>query len=131
MIIELEKLDHAILLEEEKCILMLIFDSADIWNEKKSKLFFDKQKQKHETDAKHYIYLRNKVENYCNYILNEGLITNFPEIKDKIDEYKYEIRLVTDFKPEEWYIEAVKELNDNIKMNTNKNIITTIETKES
>ena len=37
MIIELDKLDHTILIEESKNILMLIIDPADIWKMEEKK----------------------------------------------------------------------------------------------
>ena len=129
MIIELEKLDHVVLLKEEKCILMLIIDPADIWNNQSGKglkkLF--KSNLKREMDVKHHTYLCKKVENYVNYINNNGLINNFLDIRDSIDEYHYEIRIITQFEPEKWYFDTIEQLNNNTKEKINKNVIITHE----
>ena len=89
MVIELDKLDHTILIEEAKNIIMLIIDPADIWKVEEKKGLRGLFKPNFENDMmrKHYIYLCKKIENYINYINNDGLINNFPEIKDSINEF--------------------------------------------
>lgn len=126
MIIELDKLDHAILIKESKNILMLIFDPADIWKveEKEGLKRLFKQNSENDMMRKHYIYLCKKIENYINYITNNGLINNFPEIKDSINEYSYEIRVVTQFNPEKWYLDTINEFNKKLEGNNKKIVIT-------
>ena len=126
MITELDKLDHTILLEEQKNILMLIFDSADIWKveEKKGLMGLFKGNAESDMMRKHYIYLCKKIENYINYINNNGLINNFPEIKELINEYSYEIRVVTQFQPEKWYLDTINEFNKRLEGNNKKIVIT-------
>jgi len=127
MIIELDKLDHTILLEESKNILMLIFDATDIWKAESKKgplrrLF--KLNTDNNMKQKHFIYLCKKIENYINYINNNGLINNFPKIKDTIDEYSYEIRVVTQFQPEQWYFDTISEFNKKLQGSSKKIVIT-------
>ena len=126
MITELDKLDHTILLEEQKNILMLIFDSADIWKveEKKGLMGLFKGNAESDMMRKHYIYLCKKIENYINYINNNGLINSFPEIKELINEYSYEIRVVTQFQPEKWYLDTIDEFNKKLESNNKKIVIT-------
>ena len=64
MIIELDKLDHTILIEESKNILMLIIDPADIWKmeEKKGLRGLFKSNSENDMMRKHYIYLCKKIE---------------------------------------------------------------------
>ena len=126
MIIELDKLDHTILLDKQKNILMLIFDPADLWQveEKKGLRGLFKSNTGNDIIQKHYIYLCKKIENYVNYINNNGLINNFPEIKDFINEYSYEIRVVTQFQPEKWYLDTINEINKKLEGNSKKIVIT-------
>lgn len=126
MIIELDKLDHTILLDKQKNILMLIFDPADLWQveEKKGLRGLFKSNTGNDMIQKHYIYLCKKIENYVNYINNNGLINNFPEIKDFINEYSYEIRVVTQFQPEKWYLDTINEINKKLEGNSKKIVIT-------
>ena len=126
MIIELDILDHTILFEEQKNILMLIIDPADIWKveEKKGLKGLFKGNAENDMMRKHYIYLCKKIENYINYINNNGLINNFPEIKDFINEYSYEIRVVTQFQPEKWYFDTINEFNKKLEGNKKKIVIT-------
>ncbi len=126
MIIELDKLDHTILFEEQKNILMLIVDPADIWKaeEKKGIKGLFKGNAESNKMREHYIYLCKKIENYINYINNNGLINNFPEIKDSINEYSYEIRVVTQFQPEKWYLDTITEYNKRLENNSKKIVIT-------
>lgn len=126
MIIELDILDHTILFEEQKNILMLIVDPADIWKveEKKGLKGLFKGNAENDMMRKHYIYLCKKIENYINYINNNGLINNFPEIKDFINEYSYEIRVVTQFQPEKWYFDTINEFNKKLEGNKKKIVIT-------
>lgn len=126
MITELDKLDHTILFEEQKNILMLIVDPADIWKveEKKGLKGLFKGNAENDMMRKHYIYLCKKIENYINYINNNGLINNFPEIKDFINEYSYEIRVVTQFQPEKWYFDTINEFNKKPEGNNKKIVIT-------
>lgn len=130
MIIELDILDYTMLVEEQKNILMLIVDSADIWKVEGKKGLRGLFKGNAENDMmrKHFIYLCKKIENYINYINNNGLINNFPEIKDSINEYSYEIRVVTQFQPEKWYLDTINEFNTKLKGN-NKKIVITHESK--
>ena len=125
MIIELDILDHTILFEEQKNILMLIVDPADIWKveEKKGLKGLFKGNAENDMMRKHYIYLCKKIENYINYINNNGLINNFPEIKDFINEYSYEIRVVTQFQPEKWYLDTINEINKKLEGNSKKIVI--------
>lgn len=126
MITELDKLDHTILFEEQKNILMLIVDSADTWKVEEKKGLKGLFKGNAESDMmrKHFIYLCKKIENYINYINNNGLINNFPEIKDFINEYSYEIRVVTQFEPEKWYLDTINEYNKKLEGNNKKIVIT-------
>lgn len=126
MITELDKLDHTILFEEQKNILMLIVDPADIWKveEKKGLKGLFKGNAENGMMRKHFIYLCKKIENYINYINNNGLINNFPEIKDFINEYSYEIRVVTQFQPEKWYFDTINEFNKKLEGNNKKIVIT-------
>jgi hypothetical protein len=126
MIIELDKLDHTILFEEQKNILMLIVDPADIWivEEKKGLKGLFKGNAESDMMRKHFIYLCKKIENYINYINNNGLINNFPETKDFINEYSYEIRVVTQFEPEKWYLDTINEYNKKLEGNNKKIVIT-------
>lgn len=126
MIIELDMLDHTILFEEQKNILMLIVDPADIWKVEEKKGLKGLFKGNAESDMmrKHFIYLCKKIENYINYINNNGLINNFPEIKDFINEYSYEIRVVTQFEPEKWYLDTINEYNKKLEGNNKKIVIT-------
>lgn len=131
MIIELDILDYTMLFEEQKNILMLIVDPADIWKVEGKKGLRGLFKGNAENDMmrKHFIYLCKKIENYINYINNNGLINNFPEIKDSINEYSYEIRVVTQFQPEKWYLDTINEFNKKLEGN-NKKIVITHELKE-
>lgn len=126
MIIELDILDHTILFEEQKNILMLIVDPADIWKmeEKKGLRGLFKGNVENDMMRKHFLYLCKKIENYINYINNNGLINNFPEIKDFINEYSYEIRVVTQFQPEKWYFDTINEFNNKLEGNNKKIVIT-------
>ncbi len=126
MIIELDILDHTILFEEQKNILMLIVDPADIWKmeEKKGLRGLFKGNVENDMMRKHFLYLCKKIENYINYINNNGLINNFPEIKDFINEYSYEIRVVTQFQPEKWYLDTINEYNKKLEGNNKKIVIT-------
>lgn len=126
MIIELDILDHTILFEEQKNILMLIVDPADIWKVEYKKGLRGLFKGNVENDMmrKHFLYLCKKIENYINYINNNGLINNFPEIKDFINEYSYEIRVVTQFQPEKWYFDTINEFNNKLEGNNKKIVIT-------
>ncbi len=126
MIIELDILDHTILFEEQKNILMLIVDPADIWKmeEKKGLRGLFKGNVENDMMRKHFLYLCKKIENYINYINNNGLINNFPEIKDFINEYSYEIRVVTQFEPEKWYLDTINEYNKKLEGNNKKIVIT-------
>lgn len=125
MIIELDILDYTMLVEEQKNILMLIVDPADIWKVEGKKGLRGLFKGNAENDMmrKHFIYLCKKIENYINYINNNGLINNFPEIKDSINEYSYEIRVVTQFQPEKWYLDTINEFNTKLKGNNKKIVI--------
>lgn len=126
MITELDMLDHTILFEEQKNILMLIVDPADTWKVEEKKDLKGLFKGNVESDMmrKHFIYLCKKIENYINYINNNGLINNFPEIKDFINEYSYEIRVVTQFEPEKWYLDTINEYNKKLEGNNKKIVIT-------
>lgn len=126
MIIELDILDHTMLFEEQKNILMLIVDPADIWKveEKKGLKGLFKGNVENDMMRKHFLYLCKKIENYINYINNNGLINNFPEIKDFINEYSYEIRVVTQFQPEKWYLDTINEYNKKLEGNNKKIVIT-------
>ena len=98
MIIDLEILDHTILIEDKECMLLLIFDSKSIWEvEKLSGLQRFKLKYKiEEKKLEHLAYLKKKIENYITYIYNNGILKSFPKCENWT-KYKYEIRISSDF----------------------------------
>ncbi len=116
MITDLDILDHTILIEDEKCMLLLIFDSQLIWEVEKLS-GFHKLKLKHkikEKNLEHLIYLKKKIENYINYIYNNGILKSFPECTDWT-KYRYEIRISSDFKFNSEFIRLIDYFNSILK----------------
>ena len=121
MIIELDMLDHVILDENNKCMIMLIFDIESLWaiNDDSGIFRFGYGKKIREKRLEHLIYLKKKIENYIGYISNSGLLKSFPEC-DNAGLYSYEIRVVTDFIPENDYIELIEKMNQSISKQSDK-----------
>lgn len=124
-------LDHTILDEDKKCMIMLIIDFEYLWQIDKRHGIFDfrNKKKVKEKNLEHLIYLKKKVENYITYIQNGGLTENFPECNNS-EKYSYEIRIVTDFSPKPDYLDLIENMNiyiakqwSNIKITTEKNSI--------
>lgn len=80
MINDLDKIDSAIYDKWKKTIYMAIYDT-DLVNVLE--------------DEVHKHFLSKKVENYVNYILNDGMIDYFSLKKNK--KYKYVIQVIMDF----------------------------------
>lgn len=131
MITELNKLDHTILDENKKCMLMLIFDSKVFWrvNQPNNFNLFRYKRMLKDKEIEHLVYLKNKVENYVKYILNDGIIKSFPKCAD-YKNYCYEIRIVTDFIPDNNYLELINKLNTYIA-NSVSGVIVTYEKREN
>lgn len=125
MINELDILDHTILDESKKCMLMLIFDSEDLWKvDKQNDLSLIKYKRMlKDKKLEHLLYLEKKIESYVNYILNDGIVISFPNCTEhKV--YSYEIRVITNFIPDDDYLSAIDKLNKYIARSTSNVIIT-------
>ncbi len=120
MIIQLDVLDHAILDEKNKCMIMLIIDSEDIWElpnlEGVSKL--KKKKMVKDKNLEHLVCLNKKVENYIIYIQNNGIMKSFPNC-DAPESYSYEIRVISNFQPSSDYLELINRINKYIKKTRN------------
>ncbi len=116
MLTELNVLDHTILDEEHHQMLMLIFDTEDVWQVKSSGGIFNKYQTKklsNKRNAEHLICLNKKIENYLGYIQENGIQKSFPSCENPA-QYSYEIHIVTDFSPAPDYLELIEKWNQYI-----------------
>ncbi len=116
MITDLDILDHTILIEDEECMLLLIFDSKSIWEvEELSGLQRFKLKYKiEEKKLEHLAYLKKKIENYIIYIYNNGILNSFPKCENWKN-YKYEIRISSDFEFDSESVKLIDYFNSILK----------------
>lgn len=116
MITDLDILDHTILIEDEECMLLLIFDSKLIWEvEELSGLQRFKIKYKiEEKKLEHLAYLKKKIENYITYIYNNGILNSFPKCENW-KKYKYEIRISSDFEFDSESVKLIDYFNSILK----------------
>ncbi|MCH5196868.1 MAG: hypothetical protein J1F28_09135 [Oscillospiraceae bacterium] len=125
MIIDLDVIDHVILDEENKLMLMLIFDSEDYWTVEPPHglgvLTYNKKCK--DKNLEHLVYLKNKVENYIGHIQNNGIKLCFPDCAEP-ESYSYEIRTVTNFTPAFDYMDLIDQMNKVMSKQGLKIIIT-------
>lgn len=112
MLVELDILDHVILDEDNRCMIMLIFDVEDLWHVESphglEKLTYNKKFR--EKNTEHLLYLKKKVENYIGYIQNNGIMRSFPDCAEP-SSFSYEIRVVTNFAPAFDYLDLIEQMN--------------------
>ena len=125
---ELNMLDHTLLDENEKTMIMLIFDVEDLWRVELPRGLekFSYKKKCSEKNMEHLVFLKKKVENYVSYILNNGIKQSFPHC-DETESFSYEIRVVTNFTPAPDYLDLIKQMNNRISIQGLSIIITTEE----
>lgn len=130
MLSELNMLDHTILDEEKKSMLMLIFDVENIWSVDSprgwGKLTYSKKQN--EKNLEHLLCLKKKVENYISYIQSNGITKSFPNCKET-NSYSYEIRVVTNFTPAPDYFDLIAQMNK-VLAKQGMNIVVTHETNK-
>ena len=131
MIIELDILDHAILDEDNRCMVMFVFDLENIWLIEKQNYLnhYRYNRLVKEKNNEHLIYLKRKIENYVDYVQNNGLLRSFSNCVNP-ELYKYEIKIITDFIPSMDYLNLIEEMNNylteqllNILITTEKNTL--------
>ena len=129
MITEFDLLDHVMLDEETKTMLLLVIDLGELWklDKKPGVLNFRAQRLQEEKNLEHLICLKNKVEAYVSYIRNTGLLRSFPGTPNP-EQYDYEIRVLTDFDPEPDYLQTIRNMNYRLSQFTDKIKITTEKT---
>lgn len=117
MLTELDILDHVILDEDNHRMVLIIVDTKAIWGIKniEGMLINKWEKILKEKNLEHIICLKKKIENYIEYIYSDEINKIFPYY-EWLENYSYEIRVITDFYPSFDYLELINIINQNISM---------------
>ena len=121
MLIELDKIDHIVIDDNNKCIIMLIIDTHEPWDVDAPKGIFDIKQKKLAENKKleHLVCLNKKIGNYINCIASNGISGYFPE-RDDLSDYNYRIQIITDFNPDKEYLDAIEKTNQFYARQTNR-----------
>lgn len=125
MLTEFDMVDHMVLDEENHKLIMLIVDTQELWSVAlDTGLFHFGHKRKiKQKQLEHLVCLKKKVENYAGWIQADMLKDQLPDC-DSLQGYDYEIHIVTDFKPEQEYLDFIKSMNQYFAARQNAIVLT-------